>query len=159
MYPSVTGATSLPASEKLLSRNQCLSSHPIGSSRSTLSVNKNVRYWIGSVLLCGSLALLFSLSTKASAQSVSPQQIPINHFIYIIQENHSFDNYFGTYAKADHIPPGIKLADRPPNWPGPRTYYRPFHFSGDAIPHALESCLASRADCMERWIYGWFHLG
>jgi phospholipase C len=66
-----------------------------------------------------------------------PQQIRINHFIYIIQENHSFDNYFGTYAKADHIPPDIKLADRPPNWPGPRTFYRPFHFSGDAIPHDL----------------------
>ena len=127
----------MPASERSPSRTQCLSSHLIGSNRSTLSVNKNVRYWIGSVLLCGSLALLFSLSTKANAQTASYQQIRINHFIYIIQENHSFDNYFGTYAKADHIPPGIKLADRPPNWPGPRTYYRPFHFSGDAIPHDL----------------------
>ena len=66
---------------------------------------------MGCVLLCGSLALLFSLSTKANAQTASYQQIRINHFIYIIQENHSFDNYFGTYAKADHIPPGIKLAD------------------------------------------------
>src|SRR5215471_5791678 len=115
MYPSITGAASLPASERLPSRTQCLSSHLIGSHRSTLSVNKNVRYWIGSVLLCGSLALLLSLSTKANAQIASPEQIRINHFIYIIQENHSFDNYFGTYAKADHIPPGIKLADRPPN--------------------------------------------
>ena len=29
--------------------------------------------------------------------------IPIEHFIFIIQENHSFDNYFGTNIWADGI--------------------------------------------------------
>lgn len=31
---------------------------------------------------------------------------PIEHFIVLMQENHSFDNYFGTYPGADGIPPG-----------------------------------------------------
>jgi phospholipase C len=57
-------------------------------------------------------------------------QIPINHFIYIIQENHSFDNYFGTYPGANGIPAGTRLAERPF---GPRLY-QVFHFVGNAIP-------------------------
>jgi len=32
---------------------------------------------------------------------------PIRHFITLMQENHSFDNYFGTYPGADGIPPGV----------------------------------------------------
>jgi phospholipase C len=31
---------------------------------------------------------------------------PIKHFITLMQENHSFDNYFGTYPGADGIPEG-----------------------------------------------------
>ncbi|GBD21384.1 Phospholipase C 3 [bacterium HR28] len=30
---------------------------------------------------------------------------PIRHFIVLMQENHTFDNYFGTYPGADGIPP------------------------------------------------------
>ncbi|MEO5833539.1 MAG: alkaline phosphatase family protein [Nakamurella sp.] len=32
---------------------------------------------------------------------------PIKHFISLMQENHSFDNYFGTYPGADGIPDGL----------------------------------------------------
>jgi phospholipase C len=31
---------------------------------------------------------------------------PIKHFVSLMQENHSFDNYFGTYPGADGIPEG-----------------------------------------------------
>jgi phospholipase C len=31
---------------------------------------------------------------------------PIEHLVVLMQENHSFDNYFGTYPGADGIPPG-----------------------------------------------------
>jgi phospholipase C len=65
----------------------------------------------------------------AKAQSA----IPINHFIYIIQENHTFDSYFGTYPGANGIPPGTALADKPG---GPRIY-KPFHLTGNAIPKDL----------------------
>jgi phospholipase C len=33
----------------------------------------------------------------------------IDHFVFIIQENRSFDSYFGTYPGADGIPPGTSL--------------------------------------------------
>ena len=36
-----------------------------------------------------------------------PTATPIKHFIVLMQENHSFDNYFGTYPGADGIPTGI----------------------------------------------------
>ena len=32
---------------------------------------------------------------------------PIKHFITVMQENHSFDNYFGTYPGADGFPPDV----------------------------------------------------
>jgi phospholipase C len=39
------------------------------------------------------------------ARSAAPTT-PIKHFIVLMQENHSFDNYFGTYPGADGIPAG-----------------------------------------------------
>src|SRR5438477_5199788 len=30
---------------------------------------------------------------------------PLKHIIFIVQENHTFDNYFGTYPGANGIPP------------------------------------------------------
>ncbi len=47
----------------------------------------------------------------------------INHVIWIIQENHSFDNYFGTFPGADGIPPSTSLPERPDG--GARV--KPFH--------------------------------
>jgi phospholipase C len=35
-----------------------------------------------------------------------PTKTPIKHFIVLMQENHSFDNYFGTYPGANGIPDG-----------------------------------------------------
>lgn len=42
----------------------------------------------------------------ASSAAPSPAGNPIRHVIVIDQENHTFDNYFGTYPGADGIPPG-----------------------------------------------------
>ncbi len=53
------------------------------------------------------LAVLSSLALatgSASAASREPNT-PIRHFIVLMQENHTFDNYFGTYPGADGIPP------------------------------------------------------
>jgi phospholipase C len=47
----------------------------------------------------------------------------INHIIWIIQENRSFDNYFGTYPGADGIPPGACL----PVLPNSSRCVKPFH--------------------------------
>ncbi|HXM04345.1 MAG TPA: alkaline phosphatase family protein [Chthoniobacterales bacterium] len=61
------------------------------------------------------------------------QTIPIEHFIYIIQENHSFDSYFGTFPNANGIPTGTAL----PKSPGGRPRFKPFHLSADHIEKDL----------------------
>jgi phospholipase C len=52
-------------------------------------------------------ALLPNASARAEmpSQSLTPNT-PIEHFIVLMQENHTFDNYFGTYPGADGIPAG-----------------------------------------------------
>jgi phospholipase C len=45
-------------------------------------------------------ALLLAIAPPAKSQTV-----PITHVIVIMQENRSFDNYFGTYPGANGIPP------------------------------------------------------
>jgi phospholipase C len=63
---------------------------------------------------------------------------PIKHFLVLMQENHSFDNYFGTYPGADGIPEGTCMPidnSRAPNR-GPTTTaecVEPFHLGGKGI--------------------------
>jgi phospholipase C len=59
--------------------------------------------------------------------------IPIEHFIYIIQENHTFDSYFGTFPGANGIPTGTEL----PGKPGGLPKYKPFHLTADHIEKDL----------------------
>lgn len=56
--------------------------------------------------LCGLLvgaALLIAPSAPASASSPEAVASRIKHVFVIYQENHSFDNYFGTYPGADNL--------------------------------------------------------
>ncbi|RPI91754.1 MAG: hypothetical protein EHM40_14805 [Chloroflexi bacterium] len=63
-----------------------------------------------------SLFVLLSLATpmfgiaRASAfQSSGETNTPIEHFIVVMQQNHTFDNYFGAYPGANGIPEGTCL--------------------------------------------------
>src|SRR5258706_2106390 len=47
-------------------------------------------------------------AVRASAQSGIQK---IKHIIVILQENRTFDSYFGTYPGADGIPPGVCVPD------------------------------------------------
>src|SRR5215470_14947949 len=52
-----------------------------------------------------SLALCCSIShADDSHSSRVPTKTPIKHLVVIFNENHTFDNYFGTYPKAANIP-------------------------------------------------------
>ena len=51
-------------------------------------------------------------------QQAPPGMLKIKHRIWIIQENHSFDNGFGSYPKADGILPGTCL----PGLPGSKSH-------------------------------------
>jgi phospholipase C len=57
---------------------------------------------------------------------------PIKHFIVLMQENHSFDNYFGTYPGADGIPPGTCMPVDPVDDPF-GDCIKPFPLEGRAI--------------------------
>ncbi len=45
------------------------------------------------------------------AQTKPLTRTPIEHFIVLMQQNHSFDNYFGTYPGADGLPPGTCIPE------------------------------------------------
>jgi phospholipase C len=76
----------------------------------------------------------FANATNArAAPSSSSAPIPIDHFIYIIQENVSFDHYFGTFPGANGIPVSAKFAFQP----GQPSTVSPFHLHATAVPHDL----------------------
>jgi phospholipase C len=54
------------------------------------------------------VAVMLGIASSPSTAAVDPHTptTPIEHFIVLMQENHSFDNYFGTYPGADGIEPG-----------------------------------------------------
>jgi phospholipase C len=66
------------------------------------------------------LSVLTSVSTLLTLLTLTGRTfaagnpaIPIEHIIVIVQENHSFDNYFGTYPGANGIPAGTMLPEVP----------------------------------------------
>lgn len=82
--------------------------------------------------LCA-FCLLPGQAPAAPAKTPTPFPLPIKHFVYIIQENQSFDRYFGTFPGANGIPKGVKLAYSPGGPPA----VAPFHLHQTAIPHDL----------------------
>ena len=79
-----------------------------------------------------------SIAVKPVAAAPAPDpgpdhSIPIHHFIYIIQENITYDHYFGTYPGGDGIPPNVRLA----YLPGGPPEVSPFHLHDTALPHDL----------------------
>jgi phospholipase C len=60
-------------------------------------------------------ALLAARAGTATASGPADRietQTPIKHVIFLMQENHSFDNYFGTHPRVDGIPEGVCMAKR-----------------------------------------------
>jgi phospholipase C len=96
-------------------------------------------------LIAITLEAMLGLSPMASEGPLpsAPAGInKINHVIFIIQENHSFGNYFGTFPGADGIPPGTCL----PTLPGSSTCVKPFHMPKNAppcdLPHGWQNAHA-----------------
>ncbi|HMA33702.1 MAG TPA: alkaline phosphatase family protein, partial [Chloroflexia bacterium] len=64
----------------------------------------------------------------------------IQHFVFIMQENRSFDSYFGTYPGADGLPAGVCLAD-----PAGGPCVAPYHDTNDVNrggPHGWDNAQA-----------------
>jgi phospholipase C len=112
---------------------------------------------------CAFFGRLFTLVFAGllfESPSVRAQGIPIKHFIFIIQENHSFDSYFGTFPGANGIPAGTML----PDYPGGPRVNKPFllqrtHVLSD-FPH---SWVAAKIDydngAMDGFLWGEYPAG
>jgi phospholipase C len=90
-------------------------------------MKRGVRNVVVSILLqCLFVMGLFVLTQTVSAQLDTPEHAalaqavaapvantPIEHVVFLMQENHSFDNYFGTYPGAEGIPEGTCMPLNP----------------------------------------------
>jgi phospholipase C len=80
------------------------------------------------------LAAISCLLTSGTAGAGVPRheaRTPIKHLITILQENHTYDNYFGTYPRGDGLPPNV-CVPIDPSRPG-RQCVRPFHIGDNEI--------------------------
>jgi phospholipase C len=76
------------------------------------------------------LAAILACGLAGPAAAEARPTTPIEHFVVLMQENHSFDNYFGTYPGADGIPNGTCM----PTGRRARPCVRPFHLGGRPVP-------------------------
>ncbi len=68
---------------------------------------------------------------------------PITRVVIVLQENHTFDNYFGTYPNADGtVGRSICL----PNAPGSSPCTAPFHLPTSALPELSHTWASAHAD-------------
>lgn len=94
------------------------------------------------------MAVALAFGVLADAARADPAAaFPIRHVIVIMQENRSFDHYFGTFPGADGIPPGrcVPLDPRMPD----QGCVRPFHDPHDVNaggPHGAGSAQADLDD-------------
>ena len=70
-----------------------------------------VSFFLVSVLLSTSMILPLAYAQQVS--SANPVTSPIKHIVVIMQENRSFDNYFGTYPGANGIPKNVCMPPDP----------------------------------------------
>jgi phospholipase C len=87
------------------------------------------------------VALLASLGPASRTEAPTKRGIhKIEHVIVIMQENRSFDSYFGTYPGADGIPPGVCVPD-----PANGGCVKPYHDPNDLNrggPHGQRDAVA-----------------
>jgi phospholipase C len=91
--------------------------------------------------LIGALIALAWVTGFGSAPATAASEIKkIRHVVVIMQENRSFDSYFGTYPGADGIPRGVCVPD-----PNIRGCQRPYHDASDRNsggPHTAQNAIA-----------------
>lgn len=96
-------------------------------------------------------SLMLAIAMSASAHAATPppaEQIPtktpIKHFISLMQENHSFDNYFGTYPGADGIPKDVCMPVNLHNEDA--KCIKPAHIEDEAVEDLSHSAKTARGE-------------
>lgn len=91
---------------------------------------------LGLIAACGGS----SGTTTAPIANIDPNIHKIKHIVVIMQENRSFDSYFGTYPGADGLPANVCVND-----PATGKCMAPYHDAADLNhggPHAAASAAA-----------------
>ena len=81
------------------------------------------------IVLMNAPATAMATPTPAAKGGMGDTATPIEHVIVLMQENHSFDNYFGTYPGADGFPEGTCIPVDPQD-PTNDQCIEPFHLEG-----------------------------
>ena len=79
------------------------------------------------LLLVGGLAIISGFGTVRAVTTTTP----LEHLVVLMQENHSFDNYFGTYPGADGIPDDVCMPFDPLSSSG--DCVEPFHIGDNDV--------------------------
>jgi phospholipase C len=86
------------------------------------------------VLAAGLLFMMLSAAgavEHAAGQTSPKPKTPVEHFVVLMQQNRSFDHYFGTYAGAERIPEETCMPVNPAS-PSSRCV-KPFHIESQAV--------------------------
>jgi phospholipase C len=86
-----------------------------------------VRRLLATAVLAMGWALIGSETAGAAGHA---PRTPIEHFIVLMQENHTYDNYFGTYPKGDGLPDDVCM---PLNLDRPSDCVKPFHIGNRPV--------------------------
>jgi phospholipase C len=89
------------------------------------------RYFIAILLTTMLVSVPLSPVYAASNSSSHQPTTPIQHLVVVMQENHTFDNYFGTYPGANGIPAGTEMPVDPNN--PAAGYVTPWHIGNTTI--------------------------
>ncbi len=73
----------------------------------------------------------FGWVEAAPGPTTSQTKTPIQHLVVLLQENHTFDNYFGTYPGADGLPANTSMPVDPKNPNGQSI--QPWHIGNSTI--------------------------
>jgi phospholipase C len=97
-------------------------------------------------LIAIALALLANAAISRSGPAPLSGLAKIQHIVIILQENRSFDHYFGTYPGADGIPMGHGVPTVCSPDPKTHSCITPFHDTADLNHGGPHSALAARRD-------------
>src|SRR5215211_4451625 len=79
-------------------------------------IRRNKRHAVLSKFILSLFLSCLGVSSVAAIGSEQLTNTPIQHIVVVMQQNHTFDNYFGTYPKAAGFPSDtcipISLSDR-----------------------------------------------
>lgn len=87
--------------------------------------------------ILGLVAFSLSLGAPALSYAAGPPdpaqaKTPIQHLVVLMQEQHSFDNYFGTYPGANGLPSGVCMPLNPLDSSN-KDCVKPFHLADTAL--------------------------